>query len=278
MSDFGYFPVLSVKRQCELAELQERRGESFGLLVPSGCSDNMLRAVRAMDRPFFLDSGVFGKKTPWYLMRERTFECGRWLERMRPVVEKQLIGHIEAFFDRADRNEVDYVFAPDALDDPEFSLYLAQLSQKVLESRPLKQRRWQLFGIVQAGKFLCRDAWMPNNRARETLLETVEAYRAAGYTLIALGGLLRQEPSMPMGLKFGLTNDELEKLLQCTSAQFVLGGLALRRLDVLKRCGVAADSSNWRWWKSKYDFTRFGNRDALAELADTRQSSAKTES
>jgi hypothetical protein len=71
---------------------------------------------------------------------------------------------------------------------------------------------------------------------------------------------------MPMGLKFGLSNQELDDLLGWSRPQFVLGGLALTRLEVLKKHNVWADSTNWLWWDKRYDRSRFGARNALQEV------------
>jgi hypothetical protein len=102
--------------------------------------------------------------------------------------------------------------------------------------------------------------------ARSFLSPLISEYRNIGYHFIALGGLLKNEPTMPTGLKFDLSNEDLDNLLSWSRPDFVLGGLALTRLEILKKHRVWADSTNWLWWDSRYDYKRFGHRNVLQEV------------
>jgi hypothetical protein len=75
---------------------------------------------------------------------------------------------------------------------------------------------------------------------------------------------------MPTGLKFGLSPQQLDELLTWTRPNFVLGGLALSRLEILKKYQVWADSTNWLWWNGKYDYQRFGKRNLLQEVVKSK--------
>lgn len=96
----------------------------------------------------------------------------------------------------------------------------------------------------------------------------ISAYREIGYQQIALGGLLQTDKTRTTALKFGLAPEELDELLTWSRPKFVLGGLALSRLEVLKKHNVWADSTGWLWWDARYEPKRFEHRNALQETID----------
>ena len=172
---------------------------------------------------------------------------------------------IKHFLDRCDRISPDYVLAPDIIHEPLLSLYLARLA---LEEYHRKQRNYQLIGVVQVGYSLYEMSPIVSSLdTKQFLSALICEYRSLGYTYVALGGLLKADKnSNTTGLKFGLSNSELDQLLSWTRPNFVLGGLALTRLPILKKYQVWADSSGWIWWNERYDGSRFAERDVMAEV------------
>lgn len=139
-----------------------------------------------------------------------------------------------------------------------------------------KSRRYTLIGVIQVGDSLYNwpqyspttlQAIYPHYQScKSFLISLISEYRNLGYKNIALGGLLKNDPIMRTGFKFGLSAEELDDLLSWSRPEFVLGGLALTRLEVLKKHKVWADSTNWIWWENKYDLQRFGDRNILEEV------------
>jgi hypothetical protein len=97
----------------------------------------------------------------------------------------------------------------------------------------------------------------------------ISEYRNIGYDYIALGGLLKPDYKKRTGLRFSLSIQELDELLTWSRPDFVLAGLALTRLEVLKKHQVWADSTGWLWWDVRYDSQRFANWNALQEVANS---------
>jgi len=276
-----FMPIFVVNRSKHLQRLEEFGQENFGILATFQESDNFLTGLRALRQTYFIDSGVFEipknfsaysdpNKIPWYLQVECYWEDGFWRRRLTVAREKQLVTFIRHFLDRCDRFLPDYVIAPDIIHEPLLSLYLARL---VWAEYASKNRSYQLVGVVQVGYPLYETVWLGMNRGVNYLQSRngfiqglIDQYRNIGYPKIALGGLLRASNENRTGLSFGLSNEAFDELLQWTRPDFVLGGLALTRLPVLKKHGVWADSSGWIWWDSRYDATRFVGRDVMAEV------------
>lgn len=268
-----FLPVFAVNRLNLLKKLQRVEGE-FGILATFIESDNFLTLLRSQGKPYFIDSGVFeDNKKPWYLQLDCTFTNDRWVRESKLASQEQLQKQFTTFFNRCDQFEPDYVFAPDVIREPLISLHLARIAWEEYSSKP---RPYQLIGVVQVGESLYnwQDNFQPQHEAllphyyspKSFLSSLISAYREIGFHKIALGGLLRAESTMPMGLKFGLSNKQLDELLAWSRPDFVLGGLALSRLEVLRKHHVWADSSNWLWWDARYDQQRFGNRNAIQEV------------
>lgn len=269
----NFLPVFSVNRINLVKKLEKNQGE-FGLLANFIESDNLLSFLRRQGKTYFIDSGVFEKRDyPWYYQIECSYKDNRWVRKPQLIEREKLKGLMNEFFNRCDKFEPDYVFAPDVIRESLLSLHLARIAW---EEYLLKPRPYQLIGVVQVGDILFN--WQENLQPNHELLlphyyspksflsSLISEYRRIGYQKIALGGLLRSESTMPMGLKFGLSNEELDKLLSWSRPDFVLGGLALSRLEVLRKHQVWADSSNWIWWDARYDHQRFGVRDAIQEI------------
>ncbi|MBD2101024.1 hypothetical protein [Leptolyngbya sp. FACHB-261] len=268
-----FLPVFSADYFSLLKKLEALKGE-FGILAPSTCSDNFLASVRALGKPYFIDSGVFEKQSrPWYKQLHCEFTNNRWLRELRLADDLQLRQRIKLFLDRCGKFSPDYVFAPDIFGEPLLSLHLAKLSW---EEYSCKYRAYTLVGVVQVGAVLYnwssesipqQDSLLPHyNSPKSFLASLLSAYRDIGYQYIALGGLLKIDNTMPTGLKFGMSNQQLDELLTWSRPEFVLGGLALSRIEILKKHKVWSDSTNWLWWNPRYDHQRFGQRDALQEV------------
>jgi hypothetical protein len=276
-----FMPIFVVNRSKHLQRLQEFSQESFGILATFQESDNFLMGLRKLKQSYFIDSGVFEipkifsaysdpNKIPWYLQVECYWENEFWRRRLTVAKEQQLTLFIRHFLDRCDQFSPDYVIAPDIIHEPLLSLYLARL---VWAEYASKKRSYQLVGVVQVGYPLYETVWSGMNRGVNYLQSRngfiqglIDEYRNIGYPKIALGGLLRASNENRTGLSFGLSNEAFDELLQWTRPDFVLGGLALTRLPVLKKHGVWADSSGGIWWDSRYDATRFVGRDVMAEV------------
>ena len=274
-----FLPVFAVNRLNLLKKLQRLQGK-FGILATFIESDNFLTLLRSQGKPYFIDSGVFENKgKPWYYQLDCTFVNNRWVRELRLSDRQQLQERLKAFFDRCDKFSPDYVFAPDVFGEPLISLHLARIAWEEYSSKP---RTYSLIGVVQMGDTLYNwqnlstpqvSTVLPHYHSPKSFLTTlISEYRNTGFQKIALGGLLRAESSMPMGLKFGLSSQLLDDLLAWSRPDFVLGGLALTRLEVLKKHQVWADSTNWLWWDARYDRQRFGDRDALQEVFATSSS------
>lgn len=268
-----FLPVLSLNRFSLLNKLKDVEGE-FGILAPNTCSDNFLTSLRHVGKPYFIDSGVFENQSrPWYYQIDCKFENNRWVRELRLASEQQLRQAVKNFLARCNRFSPDYVFAPDVIGEPLLSLHLARLAWEEYLRQP---RPYALIGVVQVGAVLYnwhqqsvpqKDSFLPHYDSPKSFLASlISVHREIGYQYIALGGLLKADSSTPMGLKFGLSAQQLDELLAWSRPEFVLGGLALSRLEVLKKHRVAADSSNWLWWDARYDYQRFGHRNALQEV------------
>lgn len=269
----SFLPIFAVNRLNLLKKLEGLQGE-FGVLGTIIESDNFLESLRLSKKLFFIDSGVFDtSKNAWYQKTVSVFEDERWVRRTQLADSQDLRAWIVCFLERCQKFNPDYVFSPDIIGEPLLSLYLAKLTW---EEYSAKSYSYQLIGVVQAGHSLYNwpsldipqsDAFPPYfNTAKSFLSALISEYRHTGYRYIALGGLLKADSTMPMGLKFGLNNQEFDHLLSWSRPDFVLGGLALSRLEILKKHGVWADSSNWLWWDERYDYERFGHRNALQEV------------
>lgn len=280
----SFLPVFAVNRLNLLKKLQRVEGE-FGLLATFVESDNFLQILRTQGKPYFIDSGVFEKRDhpwyssnsqPWYYQIECNYKGNRWVREPRLAEQQKFQNLMRDFFNRCDQFEPDYVFAPDVIREPLLSLHLARIAWQEYSSKP---RPYQLIGVVQVGEGLYnwQDNFQPHQEVllphyyspKSFLASLISEYKEIGYQKIALGGLLRAESTMPMGLKFGLSNEQLDELLAWSRPDFVLGGLALSRLEVLRKHRVWADSTNWLWWDARYDQQRFGDRDALQEVFAT---------
>lgn len=272
-----FLPVLAMDWFGLLRKAKNLDGE-FGILAPlSSCSKNFLRSVRDTGKPFFLDSDVFEKRgSTWYVENYAEYKNGRWVHGEALAGREKLMQNIQNFFAQCMEVSPDYVLAPDVFGEPLLSLHLARLAWQEYSQIP---REFKLIGVVQVGDALYnwqnrqpipqKDALPPHyNSPRSFLSSLISEYRNIGYQYIALGGLLRSDSTMPTGLKFGLSNEQLDDLLSWSRPDFVLGGLALTRLEVLKKHNVWADSTNWLWWDARYDYQRFGHRNALQEVVE----------
>lgn len=268
-----FLPVFSINRFSLLIKLKDVEGD-FGILATTSCSDNFLTNLRHIGKPYFIDSGVFEKPNcPWYYQIDCKFEDNRWLRELRLADEQQLRQAVKSFLDRCNRFSPDYVFVPDVIGEPLLSLHLARLAW---EEYSRATRPYALIGVVQVGAVLYnwlkppvpqKDSFLPHYDSPKSFLASlISVYREIGYQYIAIGGLLKADSTTPMGLKFGLSAQQLDELLAWSRPEFVLGGLALSRLEVLKKHRVSADSSNWLWWDARYDYQRFGHRNALQEV------------
>ncbi len=267
-----FLPVFSLDWAGLLNKLENVEGD-FGILAPVSCYNKLLMRIRELNKPFFIDSNVFENQgNPWYCQLYCEFIHNRWVRELRLADELQLRQTIKNYLARCDNFSPDYVFAPDVIREPLLSLYLARLSWEEYWRKP---RAYALIGVVQVGAVLYNwrqkpvpqlDSFPPHyDSPRSFLVSLISAYREIGYQYIALGGLLKADTTMPTGLKFGLSPQKLDELLAWSRPEFVLGGLALTRLEVLKKHNVWADSTNWLWWDARYDQQRFGNRNALQE-------------
>jgi hypothetical protein len=268
-----FLPIFSIDWFGLLKKLEGVEGE-YGILAPISTYKKLLAQIRDKGKPFFIDSGVFeNKASAWYQQLHCEFNNGRWVREPRLACEQILRCRVKDYLDRCDQFSPNYVFASDIFGEPLLSLYLARLSWEEYERR---SRSYVLIGVVQVGAVLYNwsqkavpvlDSFAPHyDSPKSFLAPLISAYRDIGYEYIALGGLLKPDNTMPTGLRFGLSTEELDELLTWSRPEFVLGGLALTRLEVLKKHSVWADSTNWLWWDARYDAKRFGNRNALQEV------------
>ncbi len=268
-----FLPIFSLDWTGLLKKLKSVEG-NYGILAPISCYDKLLNNIRELSKPFFIDSGVFeSEECSWYCQVQCEFKENRWVRELHLASEQILRQKINQYFTRCDRFSPDYVFAPDVFGEPLVSLYLARLSWEEYLRWP---RTYNLIGVAQVGAILYNWPQKPVPQSgsfpphydspKSFLAPLLSTYREIGYKYIALGGLLKADSTMPMGLKFGLSPEELDELLAWSRPNFVLGGLALTRLEVLKKHNVWADSTNWLWWDARYDKERFGHRNVLQEI------------
>jgi len=274
LSNQSFLPVFSLDWTGLFKKIEHLDG-NYGVLAPVSVSQTLLFKIRNLGKPFFIDHGIFEKENiPWYYQLHSEFRAGRWMRKLHLKEEKQLREKIRNYLDYCDQFEPDYVFALDIIGEPLLSLYLAQLN---LEEYALKTRKYHLIGVVQAGNTLYNwsnqllspfhNTLPPFYQSPKSFLcPLISRYRELGYEYIALGGLLQKAPERKTGLKFGLSLEQLDNLLTWSRPEFVLGGLALGRLDILKKHGVWADSTGWLWWNQRYDYKRFHNRNPLEEV------------
>jgi hypothetical protein len=275
-----YLPVFSVDWHGLLKKLVDLEGE-YGILAPVHANNTLLYRIRDLGKPFLIDSGVFvDKANPWYNDIYCEFNQERWIREARLASESHLREKISQYLNRCDRFSPDYVFAPDIINEPILSLYLARLSW---EEYWLKPRSYSLIGVVQVGNAL--NHWQQESvpwqdalplhysSPKSFLAPLISEYRNIGYEYIALGGLLKPDYKKRTGLRFSLSIQELDELLTWSRPDFVLAGLALTRLEVLKKHQVWADSTGWLWWDARYDYQRFANWNALQEVANYRLNS-----
>jgi|GEM_PF-1429699 len=268
-----FLPILSVDCSCLLKKLANLEG-NYGILAPVHSHNILLQRIRDLGKPFLIDSGVFESKTnPWHKQIDCEFKQERWIREVRLASEQHLRQKIRSYFERCAQFNPDYVFAPDIIGEPILSLYLARLSW---EEYWLKPRDYSLIGVVQVGSVLydwqetqipLKDSLLLHyNSPKSFLAPLISEYRNLGYKYIALGGLLKPNSQTRTGLKFGLSLQELDELLTWSRPNFVLAGLALTRLEILKKHQVWADSTGWLWWDARYDPQRFKNRNTLQEV------------
>lgn len=268
-----FLPVFSVDDSRMLKKLDNLEGR-YGILAPVCAYDKILMKIREKNRLFFIDSGIFkNRDDPWYQRLHCEFRNNQWVREYHFANQGYLRQKVREYFNRCNRFSPDYVFAPDIFHEPLLSLYLARISWEEYCRTP---KSYDLIGVVQVGTVLYNwqtqpipqaDAVLPYYKSQKSfLVSLISAYREIGYQRIALGGLLQQNKTMRTGLKFGLSSEELDQLLCWSRPQFVLGGLALSRIEVLRKYKVWSDSTNWLWWNGRYDYQRFGNRNILQEI------------
>ncbi|EAZ88063.1 hypothetical protein [Crocosphaera chwakensis] len=268
-----FLPIFSIDRIQHLQKLQNLQGD-YGVLATTSCYKKLLTTIRKLKKPFFIDSGVFEhKQQAWYYELNCEFKNNQWIRKLQLANEKKLRKTIKEYLNRCDKFSPDYVFAPDIIGEPLISLYLANLSLQEYWNKP---RIYHLIGVVQIGEILynwteksvpCQDSLLPYyNSPKSFLTSLISEYRNMGYKYLALGGLLKLDKTTRTGLKFGLSTQEFDELLTWSRPNFVLGGLALTRLEVLKKHKVCADSTGWLWWDIRYDKKRFENRNPLQEV------------
>lgn len=275
MQSKSFLPIFPVNRINLLKKLDNLEGD-FGVLGTIFESNNFLHHLRDFNKTFFIDGGVFDvSKSNWYIRTISLYRNNQWIRQKLIAPPEKLREYISSFLNRCDKFTPDYVFAPDVIGEPLLSLYLSRIAWEEYSS---KKRDYYLIGVVQVGRAIYNwpqqkasvptvDSLLPFFSTPKSFLSSlISEYKCIGYQQIALGGLLKSESTMPMGLKFGLSNQELDDLLSWSRPQFVLGGLALTRLEILKKHNVWADSSNWLWWDKRYDQNRFGDRDTLQEV------------
>ena len=274
--DGQFLPIFSVDWSGLLKKLSNLEGE-YGILSPVHSDNTLLYRIRDLGKPFLIDSGVFANKTnPWYHDIYCEFRQDRWVREVRLASEVKLREKISQYLNRCDLFSPDYVFAPDIINEPILSLHLARLSW---EEYWLKPRTYTLIGVIQVGNTL--NHWqqqtipLPDSfplhysSPKSFLAPLISEYRNIGYDRIALGGLLKPDHKKRTGLRFSLSIQELDELLTWSRPDFVLAGLALTRLEVLKKHQVWADSTGWLWWDARYDSQRFANWNALQEVANS---------
>lgn len=268
-----FLPVFSLDDMRLLRKLDNLSG-NYGILAPVSCSDNLLFKIREKGKLFFIDSGIFENKAfPWHQQVYCEFINNRWVRELRLASDNDLLQKVQDYLNRCDCFNPNYVFAPDIFGEPLLSLHLARISWNEYWQKP---RTYTLIGVVQVGAALYNwptkpipqlDSFPPHYESSKSFLSSlISVYREIGYQHIALGGLLKPDPTMNTGYRFGVSPVELDELLRWSRPEFVLGGLALTRLEVLKKHKVWADTTGWLWWNALYDNRRFKNRDAFQEV------------
>ncbi|MDJ0578628.1 hypothetical protein [Crocosphaera sp.] len=267
-----FLPVFSLDWIKRLEQLNTLEGD-YGILAPFSCYDKLLDKIRNFDQPFLIDSGVFEKHNKsLYYQLNCEFKHEQWIRKFNLASENKLRKIIHNYLKRCNSFSPDFVFAPDIIGEPLISLYLARLSW---DEYWKEHRNYHLIGVVQMGAILynwkeksvpSQDSFLPYyNSPKSYLSSLISEYKNIGYKYLALGGLLKLDKRKRTHLKFGLSVQELDNLLAWSRPDFVLGGLALSRLEVLKKHKVWADSAGWFWWNSCYE-KRFKNRNVLQEI------------
>ncbi|MBO3459110.1 hypothetical protein G7B40_011875 [Aetokthonos hydrillicola Thurmond2011] len=277
-----FLPVFSVDRLGLLNRLKNIEG-NYGILAPISSDKNLLRNIRDCGKPIFIDSGVFSHQDcPWYNQIYSEYLNNRWVRSLRLASEKHLRQKVQQYLDNCDKLSPEFVFTQDIFEQPLLSLYMARLTR---EEYCVKQRNYTLIGVVQVGYSIynCQHKQVPDINSfpphyespKSFLASLISAYRDIGYDYIALGGLLKVDKTRTTGLKFGLSVKELDELLTWSRPEFVLGGLALTRAQVLKKHNVSADSTGWLWWNEKYD-SKFRHRNGFQEVLELTAGSDNT--
>lgn len=267
-----FLPVFSVDWLGLFNKLKTLEG-NYGVLAPISCNKSLLRNIRDFGKLFFIDSGVFGNQDyPWYYEMHSEYLDNRWVRKQKFASEQHLRRKVREYLERCDQFSPDFVFTQDILGEPLLSLYLARITW---EEYWKKERNYTLIGVVQVGysiynwqqKLLPQlNSFPPHYDSPKSFLASlISAYRDIGYDYIALGGLLKVVKTRTTGLKFGLSTKEFDELLAWSRPEFVLGGLALTRAEVLSKHNVWADSTGWLWWNEKYD-SKFRDRNGFEEV------------
>ncbi|MBR8834358.1 MAG: hypothetical protein DSM106950_10065 [Stigonema ocellatum SAG 48.90 = DSM 106950] len=267
-----FLPVFSMDWLGLLKRLKKIEG-NYGVLAPVSCYNKLLQSIRDLEKPFFIDSGVFTNQDfPWYYQQYCEYRNHRWMRELRLASEQHLRQKVKEYLERCDQFCPDFVFTQDIFGEPLLSLYLARLTW---EEYWHKQRTYALIGVVQVGYAIYNwhqkvvpqlDCFPPHYELPKSFLAPlISVYRDIGYEYIALGGLLKVDKTRTTGFKFGLSIEELDELLAWSRPEFVLGGLALTRIEVLKKHNVWADSTGWLWWNERYD-SKFSNRNVFQEV------------
>jgi len=267
-----FLPVFSVDWLGLLNRLKNLEGD-YGILAPISSNKGLLTNIRNLGKLFFIDSGVFANQDcPWYYEMHSEYLDDRWVRKRKLASEEHLRRKVREYLERCDQFSPNFVFTQDIFGEPLLSLYLARLTWQEYWEKP---RNYTLIGVVQVGYSIYN--WQPNlvpqlnsfpphyYSPKSFLASLISVYREIGYNYIALGGLLKVDKTRTTGLKFGLSTQELDELIAWSRPEFVLGGLALTRAEVLKKHNVWADSTGWLWWNEKYD-SKFRNRNAFQEV------------
>lgn len=269
-----FLPVFSVDWLGLFNRLKNIEG-NYGILAPISSNKSLLRSIRDFGRPFFIDSGVFANQNyPWYYEKYCEYRNNRWVHELRLAPEPKLRQKVKEYLERCDQFCPDFVFTQDIFGEPLLSLYLARLTWEEYWRKP---RIYTLIGVIQVGYSIYNwqqklvpqlDSLLPHYESPKSFLAPlISTYRDIGYEYIALGGLLKVDKTRTTGLKFGLSVEELDELLAWSRPEFVLGGLALTRAEVLRKHNVSADSTGWLWWNEKYD-SKFRNRNGFQEVLE----------
>jgi hypothetical protein len=270
----NFLPVFSVDWLGLLNRLKNLEG-NYGILAPISSNKSLLTNIRDLGKPFFIDSGVFSnQECPWYYETHSEYLDERWVRKRKFASEEHLRRKVREYLEHCDQFLPNFVFTQDIFGEPLLSLYLARLTWQEYWKKP---RNYTLIGVVQVGYSIYNwqhnlvpqlNSFPPHYYSPKSFLASlISAYREIGYDYIALGGLLKVDKTRTTGLKFGLSTQELDELLAWSRPEFVLGGLALTRAEVLKKHNVWADSTGWLWWNEKYD-TKFRDRNAFQEVLE----------